>query len=512
MVLYEVFYICSMKKRTVFILGLIMGFSFLALLALELMYLEEMVSMRRKQFDESVKRSLYSAAHKLEVHETMAYLEKDLAEAEKTIQRGKKGLGVVTHQYNYKNDGLVSSFEMRTIVMPQRPKQNNNITDASRSLQEVIRSRYVHQRSLMEEAINKMLYTASDKPLEQRINFQNLDRELHAELQNNGIDIPYHFAVSTSDGREVYRCSDYESAGEEHSYSQILFSNDPPNKMGVLKIHFPTMNSYIFSSVRFVIPALFFTIVLCVTFIYTLFIIFRQKKVTELKNDFINNMTHEFKTPISTISLAAQMLTDNSVSKSPQMLQHITGIISDESRRLRFQVEKVLQVSLFDEQKASLKTRELDMNELVTGVVNTFALKVEKNSGTIVTQLEAEDPMILADEMHITNVVFNLMDNAVKYKRDDESLRLTINTWNEPDKFCLSIQDNGLGIKKENLKRVFERFYRVHTGNVHDVKGFGLGLAYVKKVIQDHRGTISVESELGVGTKFIIVLPLLNSK
>ena len=222
-------------------------------------------------------------------------------------------------------------------------------------------------------------------------------------------------------------------------------------------------------------------------------------------------MTHEFKTPISTISLAAQMLTDNSVSKSPQMLQHITGIISDESRRLRFQVEKVLQVSLFDEQKASLKTRELDVNELVTGVVNTFALKVEKNAGTIVTQLEAEDPVILADEMHITNVLFNLMDNAVKYKRDDESLRLTIKTWNESDKFCLSIQDNGLGIKKENLKRIFERFYRVHTGNVHDVKGFGLGLAYVKKVIQDHRGTISVESELGVGTKFIIVLPLLNS-
>ena len=148
----------------------------------------------------------------------------------------------------------------------------------------------------------------------------------------------------------------------------------------------------------------------------------------------------------------------------------------------------------------------------MTGVVNTFALKVEKNAGTIVTQLEAEDPVILADEMHITNVVFNLMDNAVKYKRDDESLRLTIKTWNDHDKFCLSIQDNGLGIKKENLKRIFERFYRVHTGNVHDVKGFGLGLAYVKKVIQDHRGTISVESELGVGTKFIIVLPLLNSK
>lgn len=257
-------------------------------------------------------------------------------------------------------------------------------------------------------------------------------------------------------------------------------------------------------------PALFFTIVLCITFLYTIYIIFRQKKVTELKNDFINNMTHEFKTPLSTISLAAQMLTDGSVAKSPQMLQHITSVIGDEAKRLRFQVEKVLQVSLFDEQKSTLKTVELNLNDLVSAVVNTFALKVEKNGGTIVSQLDAEQPHVLADEMHITNVVFNLMDNAVKYRRDDEPLRLTIRTWNERDRYCLSIEDNGIGIKKDNLKRLFERFYRVHTGNRHDVKGFGLGLAYVKKVVEDHRGTIRVESELGVGTKFVIVLPLIK--
>lgn len=257
-------------------------------------------------------------------------------------------------------------------------------------------------------------------------------------------------------------------------------------------------------------PALFFTIVLCITFLYTIYIIFRQKKVTELKNDFINNMTHEFKTPLSTISLAAQMLTDGSVAKSPQMLQHITSVIGDEAKRLRFQVEKVLQVSLFDEQKSTLKTVELNLNDLVSAVVNTFALKVEKNGGTIVSQLDAEQPHVLADEMHITNVVFNLMDNAVKYRRDDEPLRLTIRTWNERDRYCLSIEDNGIGIRKDNLKRLFERFYRVHTGNRHDVKGFGLGLAYVKKVVEDHRGTIRVESELGVGTKFVIVLPLIK--
>ena len=206
------------------------------------------------------------------------------------------------------------------------------------------------------------------------------------------------------------------------------------------------------------------------------------------------------------------MLTDSSVTKSPQMLQHITGIISDETKRLRFQVEKVLQISLFDDKKAVMKTSEIDLNDLLAGVVNIFALKVEKNGGTITTLLEADDATIFADEMHITNVIFNLMDNAIKYKRDDEPLRLTIHTWNENGKCCLSIQDNGIGIKKENLKRVFDRFYRVHTGNRHDVKGFGLGLAYVKKVIQDHNGSIRAESELGVGTKFIIVLPLLNCK
>ena len=500
-----------MKKLTIVILGLIMSSSFLALLSLQVRYIEEIVSMRHEQFDESVKRSLYNAAHKLEVYETMRYLEKDVAKTEATDQLSKQG-GVVTHQYDFKSDGKVSSFEMRTIIIPQRPKQDNKIPDASRSLQEIIRNRYVHQRELMDEVIYKILYTASKLPLEQRINFHTLDRELQAELLHNGIEIPYHFTVSTSDGREVYRCADYESDGEENAYSQVLFSNDPPSKMGILKIHFPTMNSYIYSSVRFMIPALFFTVVLCMAFIYTLYIIFRQKKVTELKNDFINNMTHEFKTPISTISLAAQMLTDGSVTKSPQMLQHITGIINDETKRLRFQVEKVLQISLFDQQKATMKMRELNLDELITGVVNTFALKVEKNGGTIISNLEAQDSIIYADEMHITNVVFNLMDNAVKYKRDDEALRLTIHTWNEQDKLCLSIQDNGIGIKKENLKRVFDRFYRVHTGNLHNVKGFGLGLAYVKKVIHDHRGSIRAESEYGVGTKFIIVLPLLNSK
>ena len=223
-------------------------------------------------------------------------------------------------------------------------------------------------------------------------------------------------------------------------------------------------------------------------------------------------MTHEFKTPISTISLAAQMLQDPAVGKSPTMFQHISGVINDETKRLRFQVEKVLQMSMFERQKATLKMKELNSNELIAGVVKTFALKVEKNDGSIQTELNAEWPWIFVDEMHFTNVIFNLLDNAVKYKKPDGDLQLTVRTWNEPGKLCISIQDNGIGIKKENLKKIFDKFYRVHTGNLHDVKGFGLGLAYVKKIIQDHKGSIRAESDLNVGTKFIIVLPILKNE
>ena len=260
------------------------------------------------------------------------------------------------------------------------------------------------------------------------------------------------------------------------------------------------------------IPSVVFTLVLLVTFVFTIYIIFRQKKLTEIKNDFINNMTHEFKTPISTISLAAQMLQDPAVGKSPAMFKHISGVINDETKRLRFQVEKVLQMSMFERQKATLKMKEVNANDLIAGVVNTFALKAEKNNGSITSELGAECPWIFVDEMHFTNVVFNLLDNAVKYKKPDGELRLDVRTWNEAGKLYVSIQDNGIGIKKENLKKIFDKFYRVHTGNLHDVKGFGLGLAYVKKIIQDHKGTIRAESELNVGTKFIIVLPILKNE
>lgn len=195
-----------------------------------------------------------------------------------------------------------------------------------------------------------------------------------------------------------------------------------------MKVYFPTKKDYISASITFIVPSVIFSLILLVTFVFTIYIVFRQKRLSEMKNDFINNMTHELKTPVSTISLAAQMLKDSDITKSPDVFKHISGVINDETKRLGFLVEKVLQMSLFERQKATLKLKELDANDLVISVANTFALKVEKYGGTLDVDLEAIDSAIYVDEMHITNVLFNLLDNAVKYRRQDAPLSLMVRT------------------------------------------------------------------------------------
>ena len=512
-----------MKKSTIWLLGIVMGLSFLSLLYLQISYIEEMVKMRNEQFDESVKRALMAASKEVESAEVDRWLREDISEAEKKAWEQTQGNGAVisTQRFTLTGpDGRVNQqVELKTFsggssfprAMISRKHGTKTIPKTSRSLADMIKNRYLYQRALLDDVVWQMIYKASDRPIEERVNFKNLDQYIKSGLIDNGIELKYHFKVKDRDGREVYRCSDYSEEGDDNAYTQPLFLNDPPARMSVMQVHFPGRRDYIFDSVSFMIPSLIFTLVLLVTFIFTIYIVFRQKKLSEMKNDFINNMTHEFKTPISTISLAAQMLTDPAVGKSPAMFQHISGVINDETKRLRFQVEKVLQMSMFDRQKATLKMKEIDVNELIRGVVNTFALKVERYNGKIDTELLAEDPIVMADEMHLTNVIFNLMDNAVKYKRQEIDLQLTVTTRNEQGRLQIVIQDNGIGIKKENLKKIFDKFYRVHTGNLHDVKGFGLGLAYVKKIITDHKGSIRAESELGVGTKFIIALPLIKN-
>ena len=495
-----------------------MGLSFASLLLLQMRYIEEIISTRREHFEESVSRSLYETAHQLELSEAKRYLEQG-SEALNGIATATDSVFVSTdssviqrtHQVTAKDGSVFTSRETTAstnLSDKYFTKKMAGNSDRQRSLQEIMAMRYATEKNLVEEVIYSILYTASDRPLAERIDFSELDQELKVQLSNNGIDIPYHFSVSTSNGQNIYQCADYESTGSENTFTETLFKNDPVQRSGILKVHFPAFSKYVWRSLWFMIPSLIFTLILLITFIVTLVLVFRQKKLSELKNDFINNMTHEFKTPISSISLAAQMLGDDSIKQTPALMERLTTTIIDETKRLRFQVEKVLQLSMYANQQANLHMKEVDMNELIAGVSHTFALKVEKNGGKIITNLNAEDPVVCVDDMHFTNVIFNLMDNAVKYRRKDADLELNVETWNEPGLLCISIKDNGIGIKKEDLKRIFEKFYRVHTGNLHDVKGFGLGLAYVHKIVKDHKGTIVAESEPGIGTKFIIKLKM----
>ena len=528
-----------MKKSIVWILSAVMCVSFVFLLTLQFSYIKKMTDLRYQHFDESVTRSLYEVAHKLELAEAERYLEEDIREM---IERSESNYGNLSmdgfysQSFSFQNGsfsfsqtiqppiqspgtpGQTPSLESTTPTMPslQIPRsQNDNgsgvISERSRILQQRQLERYLTHKELLDEVIYNMIVNTGNRTLAQRIDYTTLANELAYELQQNGINITYHFILTTHSGRVIYTCcKDANTNAFEDSWSQVVFHNDNPNSMGVIRVYFPTLDDYIDKSVGFMLPSLIFIAILMVTFAFTLFVITRQRKITEMKNDSVNNMTHEFKTPISTISLAAQMLNDQAVAKSPQMFKHISGVINDETKRLRFQVEKVLQMSMFERQSNTMKLKEMDVDELINGVINTFKLKVENIGGTIDAQFETEDPFGMVDEMHFTNVIFNLMDNAVKYKRADVPLHLEVRTWNESGKLMVSIADNGIGIKRDDLKKIFDRFYRVHTGNRHDVKGFGLGLAYVKKVIVNHKGTIKAESELGNGTKFIISLPQNN--
>lgn len=486
-----------------------MGMLFLALLFLQANYFKEVLNMRKEQFDETVTHTLFQVARNLELSETKHGLE---AQFRQQAQRGSEGDVSLQAQAASEHD---SSAMNGSVTIPANVSKglfldnlNSNSTDES--VRDSVRQRYVYQRALLDEVVFSILYKASAKPIANRIDFQVLDSNLRSELRSKGVNLDYHFSVVTTDGRVVYRCPDYNAEGSEYTYRQVLFPNDPSPQMGVLYIHFPDMKRYLYSSVKFMLPAIMFTLLLLIVFIFTIWAVFRQKRLSEIKNDFINNMTHEFKTPISTISLAAQMLNDPAVAKSEAMFKHISGVIVDETKRLRFQVEKVLQMSMFDRKAATFKRKELDANLLVNDTVNTFRLKVEASGGQIEAHLDAENAIVFVDEMHFTNVIFNLLDNAMKYKSPERSLYLIVTTRNLSDsKLQIAIQDNGIGIHRDDLKKIFEKFYRVHTGNLHDVKGFGLGLAYVHNVVKALNGSIHAESDFGKGTKFVITLPLM---
>lgn len=488
-----------MKKSLLRLLIIVMSVTFFVLLYFQITYMENMVKMREAQFSEGVMRSLHSTAGFLERQEALQFLEEDvdIIEASSFQNPSHRGttfdLRVPTRRNMYGSDAY-----------PVQP-----ISTRYRELQNAVREQYLYQKGLLDELVLTILSDAGSRPVFERADSALIISTLEAELVANGIDLPFKFAIADQKGNLIYAQDGFTSEDGDNIYTDVLFPNSSPNYK--LMVDFPSKHKYIFSSVRFIIPTLALSVILLFIFIYTIFMIFKQKKLSEMKSDFISNMTHELKTPISSISLAGQMLGDESIRKSPSMLKHIATVITEESKRLKFQVDKVLQLSVFDNSnaEAALKFSEVKANSIIESVANNFKLRLEKSGGTLNCNLQATNDVIYVDEMQFTNIINNLLENALKYKKEDEPPVMTILTKDlSKNRLEIRVRDNGIGIKKEDIKHIFERFYRVSTGNRHDVKGFGLGLAYVKKMVSLFNGEVSAESEFGKWTELKIILPL----
>lgn len=460
----------------------------ICLIIFQLHYLNQAIKISEQNFSATVQNALYNVENEMENEEIKKYIE------------------------NYFNEKGADEyiFDLSENDFLQKNKTpNSSITGLNNVLTENYQKQFLHNKALMDRVLVQLTLKMSNAEIFQRMDFNLFLEKLVTEFESNGILQQFYFCVKDDRGREIFSNHNGDCRYSSVKFRQQLFPKEKNNAKYFVEVNFQNKTLSREQAVKTVFPSISITVFLLISVIFASYFLLKQKKASEQKIDFLNNMTHELKTPIASISLAAQMLNDGGVGKSQMMLEHLSKVITDETRRLSILVEKVLQTSVFESRKSVMQLKEDDVNELIDRVVQNFSFKIISKNGKISTSLDAKNAISLVDDTHFANVIYNLFENSVKYCRNE--LVLEIKTWNEKDKLFISIEDNGIGIKKEDLKHIFERFYRVSTGNLHNVKGFGLGLAYVKKIIAEHYGTISVESEFGVGTKFTIMLPTIEN-
>lgn len=335
-----------------------------------------------------------------------------------------------------------------------------------------------------------------------------LDSLIRKHLGKKGLETPFVFGIISPPYQTISYISreNYNKQIKESSFSYDLYPRDIFREPVYLNIYFPKSLSYLLSRMAgMLVLSVVLIIILVYAFYYTVHTIFRQKRLSEMKNDFINNMTHEFKTPVSTISLACQTLCDEDIPRNQELYDNYISIINEENNRLGSMAEKILQTAIIDKQALGLNPEVINMHHVINNAISKIKIQIEQKNGTINTALDAGNPMIKADKFHMTSVVFNLLDNANKYSFNRPEI--TIQTRNKPSGLQVIVSDNGIGISKASQKKIFEKLYRVPTGDLHNTKGFGLGLSYVKAIVEKHNGRIQVQSEVNKGATFILYIP-----
>jgi two-component system phosphate regulon sensor histidine kinase PhoR len=462
-----------MKRKSIFVVILVMSVALLGLSGIQSYWIKEAVDLNKSNFDYKVFEALKGTSNRLIIKELQFYFSSSV-----------EGMGLAL------GDSSSLDWEVMTQI---------ELTSAMK--------KYL---TLEEEE------EYQNQSLEDRISPVLLDSILTQELRNSGIELNFNYGVlDIGSGHIIIENGHYsyfdEFNGEgtmtrynkkltDSRYRVQLFVNDP-TPPGLLVVEFPQRSSVVYGSVMgIIVLSIVFTLLVLGAFSYTIVVLFRQKKLSEMKNDFINNMTHELKTPIATISLAADSLNNPKINHYPEKIEKFANVIKQENERMLNQVEKVLQMALIDTQQLNLNLIELSINEILEVAVRNNQIRVRQRGGELTLKEKTGKDSILGDQTHISNVIYNLIDNAIKYSPDRVSIE--VGTRMEEEWLVLEVRDNGLGISKEQRKHIFERFYRGQSGNLHDVKGFGLGLSYVWEIVTAHGGKIEVDSELGRGSTF----------
>ena len=377
-------------------------------------------------------------------------------------------------------------------------------------------SKILKQTEIFEDILGGKVSIEISKGIEERLDLDIIDSLIRAGLKERSINTSFVFGVFDEKNNsfalgETATEFAQNLKGSIATYSAKLFPRKITPKTYFLRVFFPKQSQYLFHSMdTLLLMSALIIVAVVLAFYYSIKTIFRQKKLGEMKNDFINNMTHELKTPISTISLACEALRDPDMRSSEKQVSSFINMINSENKRLGVLVENVLRSALLDAEEMPFKINPVDINEVISSVSKSLAIRIKKYNGKIKTDLDINTPIIEGDSVHLTNMIYNMLDNAIKYSPDGPHIH--ISSKDAGDNVVIEISDTGIGINKENQKKIFDKLYRVPTGNVHDVKGFGLGLNYVKTIVEKHFGTIDVQSELKKGSRFTIIIPKKHEK
>lgn len=523
-----------MTRKKIYLLTILMGLALIGVLAFQFYWIQGVIQINEQRFKQQVQEALIDVAASLEQQEV----------AEGVLQPGG--------QWQLPDNSYSFFFQLRdSVPMQQRYNQQrqklpsedglslrfqlmDSISDIGRSRQQAMegaveellkarmealeRHSQAQQRQMMErlrqqqqqtEAMVYRFFRQGMRP-EQRIDSVVLDSLIWFNLRERGITAKYNYAVFDLNRRKaIYHTVSQPEKLLDSPYQARLFPGDMMGSQTILSLSIPNQTRYLLGQMAWPLALMaVFVLIIIGCFAYAVHIILRQKKLSEMKSDFINNMTHEFKTPIATVGMACEALGDPDLQTQPNIMERYLSIIRQENQRLGQQVEKVLQIARLEKQAPELKYEQINLASLLEEVVSAYRMRLSKEA-SLQLYLETRDSVLEADKLHITNIINNLLDNALKYSLGAPKITLWLSDaqLNGKAAFQLRISDQGIGIARENLDKVFDKFYRVPTGNVHNVKGFGLGLAYVKYSVEAHGGTISVQSKLNEGTTFQILLP-----